>query len=71
MAERYKEPPKSLGDAAGQAWLPIRRGTLDFDTRTAKASTIGTITHQASPRRGLAPGRLPVRCPAFLSCADA
>lgn len=48
LGERYREPPKSMAAAAAQAWLPIRRGTLDFDTRAVKASVVETITHSAS-----------------------
>ncbi|KAG1681130.1 hypothetical protein FOA52_015572 [Chlamydomonas sp. UWO 241] len=40
LRERYDDPPKSLSDAAARAWGPIRRGTLDFGARQAKAAAL-------------------------------
>ena len=48
LRERYCEPPRSLSEAAGRAWAPIRKATFDFDTRRLKAQYIEEVSLQVS-----------------------
>ena len=52
LEEHYREPPKSLSDAAGRAWAPIRQSTLDFEARRLKAEHVPRITLQVGRRPG-------------------